>query len=266
LAYRREAELAYNLRGPIDRFQAVHVRRNGFILAALLAGSGLFASAGVDVDLRQGFPLLPGTQWVYRGYVRSHVEGSTIGRVTGVTWTMSVERTVERDGISAAVVRGFPSDLDWSAGDAKPRASVLVETRGGKFYLNSQDNVQPVLDQIDDPKYSLGNLTTDDDLVFQLPLAAGKKFCDEQAMRREDGMYCWVASGPHAAALDHVAGVAPGARAAFDMEFNTLPDDCEFEFVEGVGITRYEYHHHGTIADTELRLVEFHAAETAAAR
>lgn len=260
------AARAYTCRGPTDRFQAVSVRRKFLILAVLLAGSGLAASATVDVDLRQAFPLLPGTQWIYRGYVRSHVDGSTIGKVTGVTWTMSVERTVERDGISAVVVRGFPSDLDWSAGDAKPQASVLVETREGKFYWNSQHDAQTMLNEIGDPKYSLRALAPDDDLIFQLPLAGGKKFCDEQSMRREDGMYCWVASGPHPAALDHVKGLAPGARAAYDLEYNTLPDDCEFEFVEGVGITRYEFHHHGTIADTELRLVEFHPAESAAIR
>jgi hypothetical protein len=40
-----------------------------------------------------------------------------------------------------------------------------------------------------------------------------------------------------------------------------LPDDTEFDFVSGIGITSYEYHHHGTIAETELHLVEFHSAD-----
>jgi hypothetical protein len=259
------AERRYTGPRPIDRFQAVNVRRFVFILAVVLAGGALAASAGVDVDLRQEFPLLPGTQWIYRGYVRSHVDGSTIGKITGVTWTMSVDRVVERDGMSAVVVRGFPSDLDWSQGDAKPQASVLLETRDGKFYLNAPDNARTMLEQMD-VRDSLLGPAVEGEFILQLPLAAGMKFCDEQLMRREDGMYCWVASGPHPASLEHVKGVAPGARTAYDMAFNTLPDDQEFEFVEGVGITRYEYHHHGTTADTELRLAEFHPAETAAVR
>jgi len=260
------AERRYTGGGPIDRFQAVCVRRNGLLLAVLLAGSGLAAWATADVDPRQEFPLIPGTQWTYRGYVRSQEEGSTIGKVTGVTWTMSVERTVERDGIVAAVVRGFPADLDWSAGDAMPQRSVLLETRDGKVYLNGQENAQPLLDQIDDPKYPMRELASDHDLVFQLPLAAGKKFCDAEQLERTDGRYCWVVGSPHPAELAHVKGAPSGARTAYPVEFDTNPDDCEFEFVEGVGITRYEYHHHGTTADTVLRLVEFHPAETAAAR
>jgi hypothetical protein len=75
-------------------------------------------------------------------------------------------------------------------------------------------------------------------------------------------MYCWVVGSPHPAALGGVKGVAPGSRVAFEVEFRTNPDDEEFEFVSGVGITRYEYHHHGTIADTELRLAEFHPGDT----
>ena len=137
------------------------MRRFGLILAVVLASGGLAASAGVDVDLRQEFPLLPGTQWIYRGYVRSHEDGSTVGKVTGVTWTMSVEWAVEREGFSVVLVRGFPSDLDWSEGNAKPQASVVVETRDGKFFLNSQENVQPVLDQIEEPGVSLRNLAVD---------------------------------------------------------------------------------------------------------
>jgi len=39
-----------------------------------------------------------------------------------------------------------------------------------------------------------------------------------------------------------------------------MPDDTTVELAQGIGVLRYEYHHHGTTADTELRLVEFHAA------
>lgn len=74
-------------------------------------------------------------------------------------------------------------------------------------------------------------------------------------------MYCWIVGSPHPAALDGVKGVAPGKRTAYEIEYMTNPDDVEFDFVPGVGITSYEYHHHGTIAETELHLVEFHSRE-----
>jgi hypothetical protein len=236
------------------------VRRGSVILALILLGSGLFASARVDEEVRQSFPLSPGTSWVYRGFVRSWEEGSTVGKVTGVTWTMSVVRLVERDGVSAAVVKGFPSDLDWSEGHAEPQLSILVETRDAKFYLNSEWDTQSVLDQLDDSNYPLHNLARVDDWFMQLPLATGKRFCDDIGMQRPDGRYCWLTGAPHPAELSHVKGLAPDARTAYEIEYDTLPDDEEFEFVDGVGITKYGYHHHGTTADTELRLIEFHPA------
>jgi hypothetical protein len=236
------------------------VRRGSVILVFVLLSSGLFASARVDEDVRQSFPLSPGTSWIYRGFVRSWEEGSTVGKVTGVTWTMSVVRVVERDGVSAAVVKGFPTDLDWSDGHAEPQLSILAETRDGKVYLNSEWDAQSVLDQIDDPKFPLQDLARADDWLMQLPLATGKRFCDNSEMQRPDGLYCWLTGTPHTAELSHVKGLTPTARTAYEIEYDTLPDDEEFEFVDGVGFTKYGYHHHGTTADTELRLIEFHPA------
>ena len=33
------------------------------------------------------------------------------------------------------------------------------------------------------------------------------------------------------------------------------------ELSPGIGILSYQYHHHGTVADTSLTLVEFHPAQ-----
>ena len=245
-------------------FGAVNVRPSGFILAMVVLGGGLLASATGGQGARSGFPLSPGTEWIYRGFVRSPDEDSTVGKVTGVTWKMSVVRTVERDGILAAVVSGFPGDLNWSEGDAQPQLSMLIETDDSKFYLNSEWNTQAVKDQLDNPKYPLRELVETDDWFLQLPLVEGKKFCDEQAMARDDGEYCWVAGPPHPADLHGVKGVAaPGARNAYELRYATNPDDTEIEFVEGIGITSYEYHHHGTVAETDVHLIEFHPAESA---
>lgn len=230
------------------------------ILVSLLLGSGLFASARVGDEAQRGFPLLPGTEWVYRGWVRSDDGASVIGKMTPVTWKMSVVRTIERDGLLAAIVSGFPGDLNWSEGQAEPQLSLFLRTEDAKFYLSSEWATQPVLDQLDNPKYPLRDLVDADDWIFQLPLAEGKKFCDEEGMQRPDDRYCWVTGAPHPADLHAVKGVAPGTRTAYELTYDTNPDDTEIEFVDGVGITSYRYHHHGTIAETELRLIEFHPA------
>jgi hypothetical protein len=58
--------------------------------------------------------------------------------------------------------------------------------------------------------------------------------------------------------LQNISGVRAVEHEEYSLEFRTNPDDTEFSFVPGIGITKYNYHHHGTVADTELRLVEFH--------
>jgi hypothetical protein len=237
------------------------MRRILTTIALLFLFGEVLASTKADRSL-EAFPLTAGTYWLYRGIVRSSMEGSSVGKVTDVMWKMSVVRTIERDGFLLAVIRGFPADLDWSDGNSQPQPSILIETRDAKFYLNGEWNAQSVLDQIDDPKYSLDELVRDEDWFMQLPLVAGAKCgCDEEARSRTDGRYCWVVSAPQSLTLMNVKGVSNGTRTAYQVEYDTNPDDTEFEFVDGIGIVSYGYHHHGTTADTELRLIEFHPAE-----
>ena len=228
------------------------------LFAGLLAG----AVRPDNVSVPDPFPLSAGTYWVYRGLVRSFLRGLTYGQVTDVTWKMSVVRAIRRDGFLAAVVNGFPADLDWSDGHAEPQLSILVQTQDGKFHLDSLSDAGLSLEQLDDPRFPLEQLLARGDWILQLPLSEGVRFsCDDDAGKREDGMYCWVAGEPHPAALEGVKGVPPGRRVAYAIDYVTVPDDTELEFVSGIGITSYQYHHHGTIAETELHLVEFHAAD-----
>jgi hypothetical protein len=245
----------------------VNVRRTGILVALMVLGGGLAAAARVDDDPRQGFPLIPGTEWVYRGFVRTYDQDSSTGKVTPITWTMAVVHEFERGGLSAAVVKGFPADLDWSDGHTEPQLSILIGTSDARFYVNTLSAAGVTMDQIEDEKFSFRDLLRSDDGFLQLPLAEGKRFfCDQGAENRPDSEYCWVTGPPHPVELNQVTGIAPGAHTAYEVKFATNPDDTEFEFVDGVGITSYQYHHHGTIAETELRLVEFRAAGESANR
>jgi hypothetical protein len=58
--------------------------------------------------------------------------------------------------------------------------------------------------------------------------------------------------------MDSVKGAPAGEEPVFQLHFRTLPDDTTAEVVPGLGILSYQYHHHGSVADTELQLVEFH--------
>ena len=218
------------------------------------------ASARGQNKTDEDFPLTPGTYWVYQGLVRWWFGKSG---VTQVTWKTSVTRVIHRDGLTIAVVKGLPGDLDWSDGHVKPALSILIRTPDAKFYLIEDDEAKSALREMDNPKYDWSQILDVDDWFLQLPLAQGKKFCDDDGMHRDDDKYCWVTGPAHSVSLTGVKGVRPGKRVAYRVEYLELVDDDEFDFVPGVGMVTYGYHHHGSIADTELHLVEFHAGDPA---
>ena len=238
--------------------------RRGALFSAVLLCVALALSARAGENAQQVFPLSPGTFWIYHGLVRSWTEGSSVGKVSDVTWKMSVVRVVKREGITAAIVSGFPSDLDWTEGQATPQRSMLVGTVDARFYFDSPWDTNLVNSLIDAPKYPLEELARPDEWILQLPLSAGERFgCDRAAADRKDGKYCWMVGAPSPVVLGHVKGVAPEQRQEYEIDYDSVADDTEIEFVPGIGITGYQYHHHGAIAETELHLVEFHSGDSA---
>ncbi len=220
------------------------------------------ASAPSQNKIDEDFPLTPGTYWVYQGTVRYWVKGLENGKIAQVTWKTSITRAIHRDGLTIAVVKGMPGDLDWSEGHATPSLSIVIRTPDAKFYLLEDDEAKSLLSQLDNPRYSWEQVPVDHDWFLQLPLAKGKKFCEAERMERTDNHYCWVTGPARAMRLAGVKGVQPGRYIAHRVEYFTNPDDDEFDFVPGIGMVSYGYHHHGTTADTQLRLTEFHDGST----
>jgi hypothetical protein len=229
------------------------------VLAIALAVAALCAAAQRDPSA-DPFPLKEGTYWVYQGLVRYDEAGNENGAEAKVTWRMEIVRVLRRDDAKAAIVNGFPGDLDWSDGSAKPSESMVVSTNDGKVYFIDADRAAAAEQKFEDTHVALKNFLEDDDLWFEMPLAVGKKFCGEDGAKRDDGMYCLVVEAPDQGSFDGIKGLPAKLPAAYSLVYRTNPDDTETELVPGVGIVRYEYHHHGTVADTELRLVDFHAS------
>ena len=76
-------------------------------------------------------------------------------------------------------------------------------------------------------------------------------------------MYCWLVTGAKKKKLENVNGAPAHEVDVFEMRYASNPDDTTMELVPGMGMISYRYHHHGTVADTDLQLVEFHPAEAA---
>ena len=212
---------------------------------------------------REFFPLTPGTYWVYKGTVRWEEAEEEKPASTEVTWKMSVDRVIRKKGIVAAIVTGFPADLDWSGGKAGPKPWLILEDEGHRLYY---ENLGPDYDlaKLNGDEHVFDKFRVDDNFLFQWPLRQGAKFCDEEAKKREDEMYCWVVTEVTSRNLKSVQGAPANEQAVFQLQYRTNPDDTTMELVPGIGLLSYEYHHHGTVADTELQLVEFHPAPESA--
>jgi len=75
-------------------------------------------------------------------------------------------------------------------------------------------------------------------------------------------MYCWVAGDAIQPNVMNIKGLASSdAVIEFPIYNGTLSDHSIMHFIPGVGISCYEYHHHGTVSDAEVRLIEYHSGE-----
>jgi len=208
-------------------------------------------------DAGKFFALTPGTYWLYQGTVRWEEPEEEKPGSTDVTWKMAVQRVIRKKDVVAAVVTGFPADLDWSGGKAEARPWLIVENEKHEVYY---ENLGPEYDlsRLNGDDHIFDKFQVGDNLLLQWPLRIGAKFCDEEAKKREDDMYCWVVGESKKTKLEKVKGLPSEEQTVYRIHYRTLPDDTTIELVQGIGLVSYEYHHHGTVADTELQLVEFH--------
>jgi len=206
------------------------------------------------------FPLTPGTWWLYRG--RAHWTESETNKpaATNASIKMQVERVIRKSDFTLAVISGFPADLDWSNGQVDPKLSLLIETRNHEVFL---DELPPDFDfaKLEKDSTALDKFLSQENLLFRWPLKKGMKFGDPESLQRSDDRYCWVVATQQRKILSEIKGIAAKPAEIFLLQFITNPDDEQMELSQGIGILSYQYHHHGTVADTSLTLVEFHPAQ-----
>jgi hypothetical protein len=207
-------------------------------------------------------PLVPGAYWVYEGTVEwGEDSDSDKSTTTKVTLTSKVERVYETPEFTMAVVSGFPSDQDWATGQVEPKRSLLIETRKHEVLV---DTLPPDFNfaKLEKDPAALANLLAGDNVLFRWPLKKGLKFGDAESVKRDDDMYCWMVIEQQRKKLGEIKGLAPRQAEVFLLRYATNPDDTLMEVSPGIGVLSYEYHHHGTVANTSLTLVEFHSGET----
>jgi hypothetical protein len=151
----------------------------------------------------------------------------------------------------ALLVRGFVSELAWSTAGTLPRLSILACLSHRLLHLefSTDSSARYALDHFAD------SLLVRAKVILQEPLRHGAVFGQDPP--RDDPMYGWAVEE-----LDPVSALPQGCRAsrpkAYRLTMRTLPDQQILEWRAGVGVTAYQYSHHGTPAAVDVRLVRCH--------
>lgn len=231
-------------------------------LCAMAALTLIVAGSGQSEPAREHFmPLTPGTYWRYEGTVTWFNSEQDKPVSSPVSWKMTVEQVVHRPELTAAVISGYPGDLDWSAGDVSPKPMLLVESAQHQVFLSALMSANVHLPDGQSDSDFFKKFMEQDNLLFQWPLRKGQKFCDAEMKVRSDNHYCWFIAAQSRRRLNSVKGIPSQLIDVFLLQFVTNPDDEQMELSPGIGIVKYEYHHHGSVADTSLKLVEFHQGQ-----
>jgi hypothetical protein len=192
-------------------------------------------------------PLDEGTEWTYSASVEWTVENSNHVRRDSIQWKMRVLETFKTPTVTVAVISGFVTDLAWYEPEKKPSFSVLVENPSGLFetYMNPSATEADASELA--KKALKGELVGDQMLRF--PIRVGDCLDNDDPQRlRTDNRYCWfVKSRVH-----DLHGLA------WVLRFDSNPDTTTLRVVPGVGIIRFSYDHHGTVASADAHLISFH--------
>ncbi len=173
-------------------------------------------------------------------------------------WKMEVVDVVHRNGVTGYKMRGAPWDLEFFEAGRQPSDYSFIKVGASRFYQATDKEFARMADQSD----GLFKLVYEGGLFLDTPLVDGEKFCDSMQITRDDSMYCWLVRVDEGAQLTGIRGVeAKAPLLQFRISQLTNPDSSAFDFAPGVGITRFQYVHHGSPSEVDVRLVEFHPGQ-----
>lgn len=205
--------------------------------------------AGSD---RNYFPLADGAYWIYQGKVTWEDNGEV--KSENLEWKMEVVEVIDRGDIIGYRMLGYPGDLAWYEEGKERSQYAILQAGSGSYYLSELD----ALERLKDNNDLLGFLVSEGQILLNIPLSNGKRFCEAEFITNPYGDYCWVVGLQEKVDLDKVIGVDSREPVdGFPIRYVTNPDHTVITFVPGVGITHYVYGHHGVLSEVDLQLIEY---------
>jgi len=199
-------------------------------------------------------PLEKGTQWNYEGKVEWTVPSSSKIKSANIRWTSEVVDSFKGSNLQAVVIRGFPDELAWYEPGQTPGFCVLfcVSNRVYRLRADGENGAKSLAWRLSkDPR----TLPMNAEELLEWPLAVGRKWGQEPA--RDDTWYCWCVENAEVKTLSIKGFTGSRSPKVYQLAYRTCPDHQIMEIVPGLGIVRFVYNHHGTVASADVRLVSF---------
>jgi len=223
-------------------------------------GTVVFCALGlqlavVPVAASCPLPLDRGARWTYEGRVEWTVPGSASVKGAHIRWTCQVVDIIKGPRARAAIVRGFPGELAWYEPGQPPGFCVLLQVSNRLYRLKTEGEkpARALARQLTKkPRVLPGGVEE----LLAFPLTVGHK-CG-RGEPRTDTWYCWCVERVRNQA-PAVAGLADkGKMPTYRLAYRTCPDHQLLDIVPGLGIVRFVYNHHGTVASSDVHLISFH--------
>jgi len=227
---------------------------NTWLCLATIIGLIGDAATATAAPLEMALPLEKGMRWAYEGKVEWTVMDSSKVLSTNIHWVMDVVDVMERGAVRASVVRGLPDELAWYEPNQMPGFAVIVCVTNHMYRISadSEQDGENLARRLTSEPYKLPP-SAEEWLVF--PLAKGMRWGGDTD--REDNNYCWYVQGKKLESVRVEGYPARHPADVWTITYRTNPDHQTMDIEAGLGITRYVYAHHGTVASADVRLVSF---------
>ena len=184
------------------------------------------------IETFQFWPLAVGNYWDYQG-VTVELENGT----SEIKQKEEIIEVTEKNGTTTAIVKveRVTKNFALNAGEKNSLFYYAIKNQDGKKYY-----ISGLEENIDTLKKDMINIDNSF-FRFELPLSAGKRW-DCKGERTDN--YCWTV----------ISTVPDGS---YVIEYPEASGHTRYTLKEGIGVTKYKYHHNGTFNDEILFLVDY---------